>query len=96
MNRSDLIERLWAHSQLPRRDVDLAVNTMLKHMIETLAAGERIELREFGSFSLRYRAAQVGRNPKTGDPITVPEKYIAHFRPGKTLRKRVNGSSPHR
>jgi integration host factor subunit beta len=96
MNRSDLIERLWAHSQLPRRDVDLAVNTMLKHMIETLAAGERIELREFGSFSLRYRAAQVGRNPKTGDPITIPERYTPYFRPGMTLRKRVNGSSPDR
>lgn len=94
MNRADLIERLWAQSQLPRRTVDLAVNAIIKHMIETLAGGERIELRGFGSFSLRYRAAQVRRNPKTGDAITVPERYTPYFRPGRTLRKRVNGGSP--
>jgi integration host factor subunit beta len=96
MNRSDLIERLWASSKLPRRAVDLAVSTMLEHMVETPAAGERIELRGFGSFSLHYRAAQVWRNPKTGHAITVPDKYMPHFRPGKTLRKRVDGGSQER
>ena len=96
MNRSDLLERLWTLSQTPPRDVDLAVKTMLEHMIETLAAGERIEIRGFGSFSLHYRAAQMRRNPKTGDPITIPERYTPYFRPGRTLRKRVNGSSPDR
>jgi integration host factor subunit beta len=70
MNRSDLVERLWANFQLPRRDVDLAVNTIVKHMLETLAAGKRTELRGFGSFSLRYRAAQVRHNPKTGQLVT--------------------------
>ena len=94
MNRADLVERLWTSSKLPRPAVASAVNTMLEHMIETLAAGERIELRGFGSFSLHYRATQVRRNPRTGTPVTVPAKYRPHFTPGKALRKRVdNGSS---
>ena len=90
MNRSDLIERLWARSGLPRRVVELAVTAIIAHMIDTLALGERIELRGFGSFLLRYRATQARRNPKTGAPITVPGKYIVFFRVGKPLRERVN------
>jgi nucleoid DNA-binding protein len=83
MNRSDFVERLWTNSQLPRRDVYLAVNTMLEHTIETLATGERVELQEFGSFSLRYRAAQVRRNPETGNG---GESYF-HCHLGTFLRR---------
>ena len=63
---------------------------MLEHMAQTLASGERIEIRGFGSFSLHYRPPRVGRNPKSGDPVSLPAKYVPHFKPGKELRERVN------
>ena len=59
-------------------------------MAETLSSGERIEIRGFGSFSLHYRAPRVGRNPKTGDSVTLEAKYVPHFKPGKELRERVD------
>ena len=90
MTRSELTERLWMHSQLSSSVVKRAVQTMIEHMVNTLADGERIELRRFGSFSLRYRTAQKRRNPKTGAPITVAGRYIAYFRAGKPLQERVN------
>ena len=92
MTKSDLIEFLVKkQSQLGYRDVELAVKTMLEHMAFTLASGERIEIRGFGSFSLHYRPPRVGRNPKSGDPVSLPAKYVPHFKPGKELRERVNG-----
>ncbi len=91
MTKSELIESLVKkQSQLGYRDVELAVKTMLEHMGQTLAAGERIEIRGFGSFSLHYRPPRVGRNPKSGDPVSLPAKYVPHFKPGKELRERVN------
>lgn len=92
VTRSDLCERLLAQSRLSRRVVKLVVETMIEHIVDTLASGERIELRGFGSFSLRYRAAQVRRDPRTGEPISVPGKYTVHFRAGEQLRERVNRS----
>ena len=62
-------------------------------MAQTLASGERIEIRGFGSFSLHYRPSRVGRNPKTGEPVSLPEKYVPHFKPGKELRDRVDGTA---
>ncbi len=76
--------------QLAYRDVELAVKGMLECMAAALAQGKRIEVRGFGSFSLHYRAPRVGRNPKTGDAVTVPEKHVPHFKPGKELRERVD------
>jgi integration host factor subunit beta len=91
MTKSELIEMLVRkQSQLGYRDVELAVKTMLEHMGQTLATGERIEIRGFGSFSLHYRPPRVGRNPKSGDPVSLPAKYVPHFKPGKELRERVN------
>jgi integration host factor subunit beta len=91
MTKSELIESLVKkQSQLGYRDVELAVKTMLEHMGQTLATGERIEIRGFGSFSLHYRPPRVGRNPKSGDPVSLPAKYVPHFKPGKELRERVN------
>ncbi|OZO45671.1 integration host factor subunit beta, partial [Pseudomonas fluorescens] len=58
----------------------------------TLADGERIEIRGFGSFSLHYRAPRVGRNPKTGESVSLPAKHVPHFKPGKELREQVNAS----
>ncbi len=93
MTKSELIDKLAQNnSNLPFRDVELAVKTLLEHMSEALAGGERIEIRGFGSFSLHYRPPRVGRNPKTGDAVSLTGKYVPHFKPGKELRNRVNGA----
>ena len=93
MTKSELIERLVdRHEQLSVKDVELAVKTILDQMTEALAQGDRIEIRGFGSFSLHYRAPRVGRNPKTGDSVSLGEKYVPHFKPGKELREQVNAS----
>ena len=94
MTKSELIEsiaRKQAH--LAYRDVELSVKSMLEQMSETLAAGERIEIRGFGSFSLHYRPPRIGRNPKTGDAVALPGKYVPHFKPGKELRERVDSAN---
>ena len=92
MTKSELIERIAEkQSQLAYRDVELAVKTVLEHMADRLASGERIEIRGFGSFSLHYRPGRVGRNPKTGAPVSLPAKHVPHFKPGKELRERVDG-----
>jgi integration host factor subunit beta len=70
--------------------VELAVKCMIEQMSQSLASGERIEIRGFGSFSLHYRPPRVGRNPKTGDSVSLSGKYVPHFKPGKELRERVN------
>ena len=93
MTKSELIERIAAEqTQLSAKDVELAVKMILDHMAETLAEGERIEIRGFGSFSLHYREARLGRNPKTGEKVELEGKYVPHFKPGKELRERVNMS----
>ena len=93
MTKSELIERIaQRQTQLAYRDVELAVKTILEHMAERLANGERVEIRGFGSFCLHYRPGRVGRNPKTGAPVFLPAKYVPHFKPGKELRERVDGS----
>jgi integration host factor subunit beta len=91
MTKSELIERLSAQlDQLPAKDVELSVKNILEEMANKLAEGERIEIRGFGSFSLHYRPPRVGRNPKTGESVTLSAKYVPHFKPGKELRERVN------
>ncbi len=98
MTKSELIERIVSAqtqvsaSQLTSRDVELAVKTMLEQMSHTLASGERIEIRGFGSFSLHYRAPRIGRNPKTGESVGLAGKHVPHFKPGKELRDRVNNA----
>ena len=91
MTRSDLVEVLeQEQNQLSERDVELAVKIILEHMSEALASGERIEIRGFGSFTLRFREPRIGRNPKTGQPVALPGRYVPHFKPGKELRERAN------
>ena len=91
MNKSELIERIVDQQQeLSVRDVELAVKTMLEHMTQILAAGDRIEIRGFGRFSVSYRAPRIGRNPKTGESVQLAGKHVPHFKPGKELRDRVN------
>ncbi|MBF8268867.1 MAG: integration host factor, beta subunit [Gammaproteobacteria bacterium] len=93
MTKSELIELLAKRQdQLAYKDVEEAVKKILEHMGQTLAGGERIEIRGFGSFSLHYRPPRVGRNPKSGEPVSLPAKYVPHFKPGKQLRERVDQS----
>jgi len=92
MTKSELIDRIcYRQMQLLPKDVELAVRTMLEQMSVTLAQGQRIEIRGFGSFSLHYRAPRIGRNPKTGESVGLTGKYVPHFKPGKELRETVNG-----
>ncbi len=92
MTKSDLIEALArGQAHLALADVEIGVRHVLDQMTEALAAGERIEVRGFGSFSLHYRAPRTGRNPKTGEAVALPGKHVPHFKPGKELRERVNG-----
>lgn len=91
MTKSELIDILARKQpQLAYKDVELSVKTMLEHMAQTLAIGDRIEIRGFGSFSLHHRPARMGRNPKTGEAVALPPKNVPHFKPGKELRERVN------
>lgn len=91
MTKSELIERLTTQqSHLSAKVVEDAIKEMLDHMGDTLANGERIEIRGFGSFSLHYRAPRIGRNPKTGEKVELEGKQVPHFKPGKELRERVN------
>jgi integration host factor subunit beta len=95
MTKSELIEALSSRQQhLAANDVELAVKSMLEQMTHSLADGERIEIRGFGSFSLHYRPPRLGRNPKTGDSVALPAKHVPHFKPGKELRERVSGVTP--
>jgi len=94
MTKSELIEVLSRRqTQLAYRDVELAVKTILDHMAQTLSNGGRIEIRGFGSFALHYRPPRVGRNPKSGEPVSLPAKYVPHFKPGKEMRERVDKST---
>ncbi|MDN5923499.1 MAG: integration host factor subunit beta [Xanthomonadales bacterium] len=90
MTKSELIEVLARQVHLGYADVEMAVKDVLEQMSSALAAGERIEVRGFGSFALHYRPARMGRNPKTGTAVALPGKYVPHFKPGKDLRERVN------
>jgi len=93
MTKSELIEKISiSQDQLPPRDVEQAVRMILERMTTALINKQRIEIRGFGSFSLHYRAPRIGRNPKTGDSVTLSGKYVPYFKPGKDLRDRVNKS----
>jgi integration host factor subunit beta len=91
ITRSELVELLAQQfPQLLPKDVELAVKTLLDTMTQALSQGKRIELRGVGSFVLHHRPARVGRNPKSGEQVMIPEKKVPHFKPGKELRERVD------
>lgn len=91
MTKSELITRLAERfPQLVTKDADFAVKTILDAMSDALVQRGRVEIRGFGSFALNYRPPRVGRNPKSGDKVMVPEKYVPHFKAGKELRERVD------
>ena len=91
MTKSELIDRLcMRYPQLRSQDVEEAVKLIIEKVCQSLEKGDRVEIRGFGSFSLHYREARTGRNPKTGDSVEVPSKSIPYFRAGKELRERVD------
>jgi integration host factor subunit beta len=94
VTKSDLIKRLAeANPHLRMVDVERIVATVFDEIAEALAHGNRVELRGFGAFSVRARAARTGRNPRTGEEVAVPDKVVPHFKTGKDLRERLNASS---
>lgn len=91
MTRSELIEALANRfPKLMKADADMAVAEILGAIGQTLAAGRRVEIRGFGSFSLNYRPPRIGRNPKTGETVSVSAKWTPHFKAGKELRELVS------
>jgi integration host factor subunit beta len=91
MTKPELIETIaQKQKHLSYKDIEFAVKTMIEQMAQSLASGERIEIRGFGSFSLHFRPPRMGRNPKTGEPVPLAGKFVPHFKPGKELRERVN------
>ncbi len=95
MTRSDLVVQLAERfSQLTHRDTEFAVKTMLDAMSDALARGHRIEIRGFGSFSINRRPPRMGRNPRSGEQVVIPEKLVPHFKPGKALRESVDEQLP--
>ena len=91
MTKSELIAQLAERfPQLVAKDAAYAVKMILDAMTDALARGDRIEIRGFGSFALNYRPPRTGRNPKSGEKVLVPEKYVPHFKAGKELRERVD------
>jgi integration host factor subunit beta len=92
MIRSELIQKIADENpHLYQRDVERIVNTIFEEIIEAMAAGDRVELRGFGAFSVKKRDARQGRNPRTGEAVAVQEKHVPFFKTGKLLRDRLNG-----
>ena len=90
MTKADLINLIAEKAGITRVKAETVVNTIFDSMVEALMRNDRIEIRGFGSFSLNYRPPRLGRNPKTGSKVQVPEKHVPHFKAGKELRERVD------
>ena len=92
MTKSELIDAMAAKSQLTKARAELVVNCVFEAMTEALQKGEGIEIRGFGSFTVRPYKAYSGRNPRTGAPVPVPPKRLPFFKVGKELKELVNSS----
>ena len=91
MTKSELIAFLAeANPHLYQRDVERIVTTIFDEIAAALARGDRVELRGFGAFSVKQRDARVGRNPRTGDSVSVAAKRVPYFKTGKQLREKLN------
>jgi len=91
MNKSELLNKIFKSTYpIPKEIIKKSVKKILEYMIFTLIKKKRIEIRGFGSFALHYRIARIGRNPKTGNIIDVPEKHVPCFKPAKELKNKVN------
>jgi integration host factor subunit beta len=90
MTKADLVEIVAAEADMTKKDVEQLVEIIFDSIVGTLNKGEKIELRGFGSFRVRERNARKGRNPKTGEPVEIPAKRVAYFKPGKDLKDIIN------
>ena len=90
MLKSDLIQRIAAqHPHLFQRDIERTVNIILATIVDAMARGDRVELRDFGIFSVRFRDGRVGRDPRTGASVTIARKALPHFRSGREMGRRL-------
>jgi integration host factor subunit beta len=94
MTKADLIDEVSRLAELTRKDSEVIVETIFDSVVRSLRAGDKIEIRGFGSFRTRQRKPRVGRNPKTGERVDVPAKKIPFFKPSKELKDLVNESTP--
>ena len=94
MTKAELVEDVARAAELTKKDAERLVEIVFESIIETLNHGEKIELRGFGSFRVRERGARRGRNPKTGDPVSIPAKRVPYFKPGKELKELINVAVP--
>jgi integration host factor subunit beta len=90
MTKAELVDEVSRNSDLNKKDAEVIVQTVLDSIVDSLKAGEKVELRGFGSFRLRSRASRQGRNPKTGEKVFVPAKRVPYFKPGKELKTLIN------
>lgn len=90
MTKAELVDEVAQNSDLSKKDAEVIVQTVLDSIVDSLKSGEKVELRGFGSFRLRERAARQGRNPKTGEKVFVPAKKVPYFKPGKDLKELIN------
>jgi integration host factor subunit beta len=89
--KSELVQRLAARNpHLYQRDIENIVDAILGEIAGALSRGDRVELRGFGAFSTKQRQARTGRNPRTGDKVSVDEKFVPFFKTGKEMRERLN------
>ena len=94
MIRSEFIQKIAEENpHLFQRDVERIVNTVFEEIIDAMSRGDRVELRGFGAFSVKKRDARQGRNPRTGESVSVDEKHVPFFKTGKLLRERLNGDA---
>jgi len=94
MIKSELVQIITEKNpHLYQRDVEKIVNAILDEITGALASGNRVELRGFGAFSVKNRPARKGRNPRTGESVSVEEKWVPFFKTGKDLRMRLNGKA---
>jgi integration host factor subunit beta len=94
MTRSELIKKISTENTLLTEDqITIVVTTLIEIIKEALASGDKVEIRGFGSFRLRTRKSRLGRNPRTGEQVSVPEKQVPFFKTGKELRELVNHSA---
>jgi integration host factor subunit beta len=90
MTKADLVDEVSRSSDLSKKDAEIIVQTVLDSIVDSLKAGDKVELRGFGSFRLRERAPRHGRNPKTGEKVQVAAKRVPYFKPGKELKELIN------
>ncbi len=90
MTKADLVEQVAGEAEMTKKDAEQLVEIIFDSIVGALNKGEKIELRGFGSFRVRQRDARKGRNPKTGEAVSIPAKRVAYFKPGKELKEVIN------